>query len=66
MLAVFGDLSALLMLEQKSILSQYPFISRHTKGETWNFIVKATAPTYKQVPKTTASPPPLSKISSTH
>ena len=36
--------------------------SRHTKGEPWNSIMKAAAPTYRQVPKTTASPPPYPSL----
>ena len=32
---------------------------RHTKGEPWNSIIKASGPTYRQVPKTTLSAPLL-------
>ena len=27
------------------------FDSHHTKGEPWNYLMKASAPTYRQVPK---------------
>ncbi len=30
-------------------------MTHHTQGEPWNSIMKAAAPTYRQVPKTTAS-----------
>ncbi len=51
---------------QFDIRIEFDKTKNHTKGEPWNSLMKATASTYKQVPKTTASasplPPPLNML----
>ena len=49
----FGDLSTLLKFEQHKFPIRSTYNYRHTKEEPLNSIVKAAAPTYRQVPKTT-------------
>ncbi len=59
-MAVFGYLSQLLKLEQKILFGSNRILpmTHRTKGEPWNSLMKAAAPTYRQVPKTTESQPP--------
>ncbi len=54
---IFGDLSALFKLEQKAFFwfKRIIFLTRHTKGENWNSIMKAAASTNRLSQKTTTS-----------
>ncbi len=54
---VFGDLLALLKLEQKNVFcpNRNILITLFIQKKTCNSIVKAAGPIYRQVPKTIAS-----------
>ncbi len=58
-MVVFGDSgSSAAVSSQLYIVNTYE--SHRIKGEPWKSLIKTAAPKCRQVPETTATPPPLS------